>query len=674
MKVRVALCLAVFAAACSQTDSTNAPSVKAFAPETDGVATLSDPLVKENLQQPIESAHPYGPSTVKKWKLKAPSCTSHFRVHFEYIDLEEGYDFVRLTDAAGAKLKSYTGFFTGWSPEFTGAEGTLELISDESTQGPGFKIDAIEYGWTGDDQVVWSNTPLTGTSAVATAHPYGNSETKKWTIQGPVGATKMRVHFKGFKTEARYDIVAVHAADMTQVATYSGALGDFVSAEVPGDSIIIRFVSDPSITDYGFEIDSYDAEQAAPITGACPTAPGCLQVTPNKFDFGSVKLSCSAPQKFDIFNTCNYPVDIADVVLPGSGEFTLASSPPQGYSLAGGALTSFTAQYDPQDLGADTAIVTVNSNEQGTPHSYQVTLAGIGDNAGRGQDDFVQQASFKSDILLVIDDSGSMYEEQQSLAANFGAFIQQAQWTQSDFHIAVTTTSTDMAPAGAFVSGAGHPDVILTPQSPNLAAQFAAKVNVGTNGSGYETCLEASHLALTQPLIGGANAGFLRNDASLAVVCVSDALEQSTQPVKFYTDELINLKGANLVTYNVIGPFDPDSATCVTDAGMPDDGRLLEAVTNTGGVKESICTQSWAASLQAIGQAAAGFRTVFTLTQEAYAPITVTIDGAAVSELDSAGNANWTIDNTAKTITFTQASAPKAGQALHVEYNVACAP
>jgi hypothetical protein len=631
---------------------------------------MSDALVKENLTTPIESAHPYANGTVKKWQIKAPNCTSHFRVHFKYIDTEEGYDFVRLTDQAGNKVKSYTGFFTGWSPDLTGSEATLELIADESTNGPGFLIDAIEYGWTGDDQVVWTNTPLTGVNAISTDHNYKDAQTRTWTVQGPVGATKMRLHFKNFATESRYDIVALHTADMTQVATYSGTLGDFVSAEVPGDVVIIRMVSDPSVNDYGFDIDSFDAEQTAPISGACPVAPGCLQITPNKYDFGNVKLACSAPATFTVFNTCSFRVGLTDISLPAGSEFSLSNVPTGG--IAAGGTVTFDAQYLPSDLGADAAIISVVSNENSVAHTYQVGLAGIGDNAGRGSDEFVQQAAAnKSDILLVIDDSGSMYEEQTSLAANFASFIAQAQFTSSDFHIAVTTTSADQAPAGAFVSGPTHPDTVLTPQSANLASQFSEKVNVGTNGSAVETCLEASHLALTQPLLGSVNAGFLRADASLAVVCISDALEQSLQPVKFYTDELINLKGANLLSYNVIGPFQGDTATCVTE-GYPDDGRLLETVTNTGGVKEDICTTDWAASLAAIGKAAAGFRTQFTLTSEALAPISVTFDGVAVPEFDANGNTNWVIDNTAKTITFTQTSAPTAGQTLRVDYNVAC--
>jgi hypothetical protein len=52
-------------------------------------------------------------------------------------------------------------------------------------------------------------------------------------------------------------------------------------------------------------------------------------------------------------------------------------------------------------------------------------------------------------------------------------------------------------------------------------------VNVGTNGSGVETWLQPALKALTAPLINADNAGFLRDEAALEVVCVTDAPDQS---------------------------------------------------------------------------------------------------------------------------------------------------
>src|SRR4051812_14455267 len=57
-------------------------------------------------------------------------------------------------------------------------------------------------------------------------------------------------------------------------------------------------------------------------------------------------------------------------------------------------------------------------------------------------------ASVKTDILFVIDDSGSMSEEQKNLADNLDAFIDAliASPVQDDFRIGVTNTSIDEFP------------------------------------------------------------------------------------------------------------------------------------------------------------------------------------------------------------------------------------
>ena len=168
----------------------------------------------------------------------------------------------------------------------------------------------------------------------------------------------------------------------------------------------------------------------------------------------------------------------------------------------------------------------------------------------------------KTDILFVVDDSGSMAVEQTNLAANFKSFIDAlaASPVKDDFQIGITTTSVDRNvgsganlavdptfsssvstscpnpvnggqryPAGALVAvdAAGHQlptgsGRILPASSATLTQDFQRNVNVGTCGSGKEQGLRAAQLALSEPLLSGANAGFLRPGSRLAVVIVSD--------------------------------------------------------------------------------------------------------------------------------------------------------
>ncbi|HEY6005326.1 MAG TPA: hypothetical protein VIV57_20770 [Anaeromyxobacter sp.] len=170
----------------------------------------------------------------------------------------------------------------------------------------------------------------------------------------------------------------------------------------------------------------------------------------------------------------------------------------------------------------------------------------------------------KTDILFVIDDSGSMSQEQANLSANLGAFIDRLATLpiQDDYQIGVTTTDVDdfgggtnfttgpevgnPYPRGAIVaitqngSGIGQAgDLVYNPASfpstngwggnrilpkgsPTLIQDFKANVLVGIAGSGKEQPFRAVKMALTDRILDGTNAGFLRPGAALAIIFASD--------------------------------------------------------------------------------------------------------------------------------------------------------
>src|SRR5207248_2205473 len=107
------------------------------------------------------------------------------------------------------------------------------------------------------------------------------------------------------------------------------------------------------------------------------------------------------------------------------------------------------------------------------------------------------------------------------------------------------------------------------------------------------------------------NAGFLRSEANLALVVVTDANDQSSDTLAFYYNSFMNIKGfkrANMFTFNAIGPFQPSSpAGCSYDGDAPDNGMFAGLVGMTNGVKEEICTPNWAKALEQLGKTAFGF-------------------------------------------------------------------
>ncbi len=161
------------------------------------------------------------------------------------------------------------------------------------------------------------------------------------------------------------------------------------------------------------------------------------------------------------------------------------------------------------------------------------------------------------DILFVIDDSGSMGEEQASLARNFPAFINVLNTIPGglpDVHIGVVSSNVgtggvniggcssatqpegddgDLQTNGCAGVTAGYLEDIRQPDgsrtrnySGALADVFTCMAQLGTTGCGFEAHLESAFRALSP----GKNAGFLRPDAYLAIIFVADEDDCSALP------------------------------------------------------------------------------------------------------------------------------------------------
>lgn len=148
------------------------------------------------------------------------------------------------------------------------------------------------------------------------------------------------------------------------------------------------------------------------------------------------------------------------------------------------------------------------------------------------------------DVMFVIDDSNSMSQEQANLIASFPEFVNVLNRYEVepgrplDFRVAVTSTGRDerytlnLPPApmpiyvrgrnGAFVDTGGAPRRWLERSDPDLVSAFAQRANLGIEGPTFEMPLYMTQMALRERMADGINAGFLRDDALLAVVMITD--------------------------------------------------------------------------------------------------------------------------------------------------------
>ncbi len=241
----------------------------------------------------------------------------------------------------------------------------------------------------------------------------------------------------------------------------------------------------------------------------------------------------------------------------------------------------------------------------------------------------------KMDILFVIDDSGSMSEEQGNLATNFPQFIQVIHDYQIstgellDYHVGAITTGRDMdytitVPGFGDIpfseggdngelltgSGCGMPRRWLQRSdgdASQIADIFSCVAEVGTGGPSIEMPFYTTQLAFTTE--AATNEGFLREDALLAMVILTDEDDCSRTDNNFtlqgsdscnpewpenisISDQLAfldNLKDAR-GRWAVAAIAGPNS--CSSDFGEAIEAvRLKEFVAQTGanGVFSSIC-------------------------------------------------------------------------------------
>lgn len=478
---------------------------------------------------------------------------------------------------------------------------------------------------------------------------------------------------------------------------------------MPGETIMVTVRSWPqgqvpaTVTSVNGQAQFFMSSPTNPqklIALSATIANGCLTIAPNDVDFGTVQKGCnSLTRTFSVYNTCTAQVTINSFAMqaaagqpaggpdcPGTSpcpEFHLVSTPaiPSGGLVvpSGGVPITFTAKYKPIDFGADSGAIALNVVQGGQAVTYMVTMQGKGDSVGLNTDVYTQDAKPKADILLVIDNSCSMSDDQLALGTNFDSFIKYAVSASVDYHLGVTTTDMNASGArGRLVGDLNNPKV-LTQSTFDVQAKFRTKVALGTSGSATEQSAAPALAALTAPLITSDNQGFLRNDAALAVVVVTDAIDQSPQPATFYYNSLMNVKGikrANMFTYNVIGPFNPNPPSGCYYDGSSDDGRHAYLVGQTNGVKEEICTPDWAKSLEQLGKTAFGFRTNFFLNAvpdlSGGKTITVEINGVTMPQVDSRGSTVWTYDPVANSINFEPMFVPEPGDTLSITYYVTC--
>ena len=137
--------------------------------------------------------------------------------------------------------------------------------------------------------------------------------------------------------------------------------------------------------------------------------------------------------------------------------------------------------------------------------------------------------------------------------------------------------------------------------------------------------LEAARLTFEPEFYESHNQSWLREDANLSLLFVSDEDDVSPYPVNDYLRYFSNLKGDRayreegvLNLSAVVGVERPprdDYPSCETESGFGWYGaRYLKAATETGGLVESICAEDFAPIISELGLTLSGLEVDFYLS------------------------------------------------------------
>ncbi len=150
-------------------------------------------------------------------------------------------------------------------------------------------------------------------------------------------------------------------------------------------------------------------------------------------------------------------------------------------------------------------------------------------------DTFLQvEEQIPVDLLMVIDNSCSMSDDHQALAYNVSEFLKWFEGSGTDYRIGVITT--DMYNPNESGRLQGMPKIITPSTHDGADLLFTTIVGLGENGASTEKGRDPIYAALTEPLLSEENENFLRKDAKLHTLIVTDEPDNSEKELEEFLD------------------------------------------------------------------------------------------------------------------------------------------
>ncbi len=227
--------------------------------------------------------------------------------------------------------------------------------------------------------------------------------------------------------------------------------------------------------------------------------------------------------------------------------------------------------------------------------------------------------------------------------------------------------------------------VVITPETEGASEIFSEMVAQGTSGAGIEMGYQAARLGLSEPLLSTVNAGFLREEANLSLIFVSDEDDDSALPVNDYLRFFTELKGESAYRdhqrFNisaVVGERAPEFSgepSCSSADGVADYGkRYVDLANRTEGLVESICDQDFSPIAAELGLILSGLAVEFELSGNPN-PTSFEVDLYESENLDSyirtlEEGVDWSYVVERNAVRFEEGQVPAPNTYITVEYEL----
>jgi hypothetical protein len=259
------------------------------------------------------------------------------------------------------------------------------------------------------------------------------------------------------------------------------------------------------------------------------------------------------------------------------------------------------------------------------------------------------------DILWVIDNSASMYEERLQLTEHADSFISYLSAVPVNFQLGVVSTDMSTDAPGALVGN------MLSPDTADLVARFKDQIDTIQEGSRNEHGFEAARLG-SDP--DGINADFNRSISDLEVVFFTDEDDQSTLTALELLEALEFQRDGRVVANAIVG--DPPVGCASLEAAADAGGKYIAAQELSEGLRESICALDYPAMLERIALRVLGLESTFLLRAVPDpSQMTVNVDGAIIQQRERHG---WRYDPGLNAVIFDGYAIPQPGAEIFIRY------